>query len=113
MIGRHPKTKFIGAHVANHPEDLKVVSEWLGKYPNLYIETASRISELGRQPFTTRKFLMQYSDRVLFGTDGPWPEARLHINWRFFETEDESFAYSEKVPPPQGMWQIYGLNLPD
>ena len=56
---------------------------------------------------------MQHSDRILFGTDGPWPEARLHINWRFFETEDESFAYSEKVPPPQGMWQIHGLNLPD
>ncbi len=84
VIGRHPKTMFIGAHVANHSEDLEVVSEWLRKYPNLYIETASRISELGRQPFTTRKFLMQYSDRVMFGTDGPWPEARLHINWRFF-----------------------------
>lgn len=113
VIGRHPKTKFIGAHVANHAEDLEVVSEWLDKYPNLYIETASRISELGRQPFTTRKFLMRHSDRILFGTDGPWPEARLHINWRFFETEDESFAYSEKVPPPQGMWQIYGVNLPE
>ena len=84
VIGRHPKTKFIEAHVANHAEDLEVVSEWLDKYPNLYIETASKISELGRQPFTTRKFLMQYSDRILFGTDGPWPEARLHINWRFF-----------------------------
>ncbi len=113
VIGRHPKTKFIGAHVANNPEDLKVVRGWLDKYPNLYVETASRISELGRQPFTARKFFMEYSDRILFGTDGPWPEARLHINWRFFETADESFAYSEKVPPPQGMWQIHGLNLPD
>lgn len=113
VIGRHPKTKFIGAHVANHSEDLSVVSGWLEKYPNLYIETASRISELGRQPFTARKFLIQHSERILFGTDGPWPEARLNINWRFFETQDESFAYSEKVPPPQGMWQIHGLNLPD
>ena len=113
VIGKHPNTNFIGAHVANHPEDLDVVSRWLRKYPNLYIETASRISELGRQPFTARKFLMQYSDRIMFGTDGPWPEARLHINWRFFETADESFAYSEKVPPPQGMWQIHGLKLPD
>ena len=49
---------------------------------------------------------------MLFGTDGPWPEARLHINWRFFETRDESFAYSEKSPPPQGMWQIHGVGLP-
>ncbi len=33
--------------------------------------------------------------------------------WRFFETRDESFDYSEKVPPPQGYWQIHGIDLPD
>ena len=113
VIARHPNTNFIGAHVANCPEDLATVGMWLEAYPNLYVETASRISELGRQPFTARKFLIRYCDRILFGTDGPWPEARLHINWRFFETADESFDYSEKVPPPQGMWQIHGLHLPD
>lgn len=113
VIARHPKTKFIGAHVANCSEDLAMVASWLDEYPNLYIETASRISELGRQPLTARKFLIRYCDRILFGTDGPWPEARLHINWRFFETADESFDYSEKVPPPQGMWQIHGLHLPE
>ena len=113
IVAKHPKTQFIGAHVANNPEDLATVGKWLDLYPNLWIETASRISELGRQPYTARKFLIRYSDRILFGTDGPWPEPRLHINWRFFETADESFAYSEKVPPPQGMWQIHGVHLPD
>ncbi len=113
VIKRHPATQFIGAHVANCAEDLEVVSSWLEAYPNLWIETASRISELGRQPFTARDFLIRHADRVLFGTDGPWPEKRLRINWRFFETRDESFAYSEKVPPPQGMWQIHGVDLPD
>ena len=113
VIARHPKTQFIGAHLANNPEDLSVVGEWLAKYPNLWIEPASRIAELGRQPFTAREFLIQHADRLLFGTDGPWPEARLRIYWRFFETHDESFDYSEKVPPPQGMWQIHGVDLPD
>ena len=113
MIAKHPKTQFIGAHVANNAEDLSKVSEWLDAYPNLWIETASRIAELGRQPYTARNFLIRHADRLLFGTDGPWPEARLRINWRFFETRDESFAYSEKVPPPQGMWQIHGVHLPD
>ena len=112
LIAKHPETQFIGAHVGNHAEDLQAVGLWLDQYPNLWIETASRISELGRQPITARKFLIRYADRVLFGTDGPWPEARLHINWRFFETHDESFAYSEKTPPPQGMWQIHGVDLP-
>ncbi len=113
VIARHPKTEFIGAHIANNAEDLKVVGEWLDRYPNLWIEPASRIAELGRQPFTARDFLIRYADRLLFGTDGPWPEYRLRLYWRFFETRDESFPYSEKVPPPQGMWRIYGVDLPD
>lgn len=113
VISRHPETNFIGAHVANNAEDLATVGRWLDRYPNLWIEPASRISELGRQPFTARDFLIRYADRLLFGTDGPWPEKRLQLYWRFFETRDESFAYSEKIPPPQGMWQIFGVDLPD
>jgi predicted TIM-barrel fold metal-dependent hydrolase len=113
LIARHPQTQFIGAHVANNAEDLAEVSRWLKQYPNLWIETASRIAELGRQPFTARDFLIEHADRVMFGTDGPWPELRLQINWRFFETRDESFDYSEKTPPPQGLWKIYGVDLPD
>ena len=113
VIARHPKTQFIGAHVANNPEDLATVSKWLESYPNLWIEPASRIAELGRQPYTSREFLIRYADRILFGTDGPWPETRLKLYWRFFETKDEYFPYSEKSPPPQGMWQIYGVHLPD
>ena len=113
VIARHPNTLFIGAHVANNAEDLQEVSLWLDRYPNLYVELASRIGELGRQPYTARKFLIKYQDRVLFGTDGPWPETRLHLYWRFLETDDEYFPYSEKAFPPQGFWQIYGLFLPE
>jgi predicted TIM-barrel fold metal-dependent hydrolase len=113
IIARHPQTKFIGAHMANNAEDLQTVARWLDRYPNLWIEPASRIAELGRQPFTARDFLIRYSDRLLFGTDGPWPETRIRLYWRFFQTRDESFPYSEKVPPPQGLWQIYGVDLPD
>jgi hypothetical protein len=29
------------------------------------------------------------------------------------ETSDEYFPYAEDQYPPQGLWQIYGLNLPD
>ncbi len=113
VIERHPKTTFIGAHVANNAEDLAEVGRWLDLYPNLYVEIASRIAELGRQPFTARKFILRYQDRVLFGTDGPWPEERVRLYWRFLETEDEYFPYSEKPFPPQGFWSIYGVHLPD
>lgn len=113
VIAKHPNTTFIGAHFANNSEDLTIVGEWLDQYPNLVIEFASRINELGRQPYTARKFIIKYQDRILFGSDGPWPELRLSYYWRFLETFDEYFQYSEKSPQPQGMWRIYGIGLPD
>jgi predicted TIM-barrel fold metal-dependent hydrolase len=113
VIARHPDTVFIAAHLANDGEDLQQLAEWLDAYPNLYVDIASRIAELGRQPFTARRFMIQYADRILFGTDGPWPETRVRLYWRFMETEDEYFPYSEKPFPPQGFWQIYGVNLPN
>lgn len=113
VIGRHPRTTFIGAHMANNSEDLATVAGWLEKFPNLYLEFASRIGELGRQPYTARDFMLDHADRVLFGTDGPWPETRIRLYWRFLETFDENFPYSEKPFPPQGLWNIYGLGLPD
>jgi predicted TIM-barrel fold metal-dependent hydrolase len=112
VIKRHPKTNFICAHLANNPEDLGTVAKWLDEYPNMYVEIASRIGELGRQPYSAREFLITYRDRVLFGTDGPWPELRLTYYWRFLETFDEYFPYSEKSFPPQGFWRIYGVGLP-
>ena len=113
VIRRNPNTKFIGAHLGNNPEDLATVSSWLDELPNLHVEISSRIGELGRQPVTARKFFIKHQDRILFGTDGPWPEERLRYYWRFLETEDEYFPYSEKQPQPQGLWFIYGVNLPD
>lgn len=113
MIERHPETIFIGAHMANSPEDLAAVGGWLDKYPNLVVEISSRIAELGRQPYTSRKFFIRYQDRILFGTDGPRASGRLLPHWRFFETWDESFAYAENPFPPQGLWQIDGLGLTD
>ena len=113
VIERHPETKFIGAHVANNPEDLATVSQWLRKYPNFHVGIASRIGELGRQPYTARQFFLEHADRILFTTDGPWPETRVRLYWRFLETFDEYFPYSEKEFPPQGFWNIYGVGLPD
>lgn len=113
VIKRHPDTNFIAAHVASSAEDLATVSEWLNEYPNLYVGFASRIGELGRQPYTSRRFVVEHADRILFSTDGPWPEARIRLYWRFLETYDEYFPYAENEFPPQGFWNIYGIGLPD
>jgi predicted TIM-barrel fold metal-dependent hydrolase len=113
VVERHPKTTFIAAHMANSAEDLQRLAGWLDAHPNLNVDLAARIAELGRQPVTARKFLLKYADRVLFGSDGPRDPERMRLHWRFLETEDEYFPYAENAFPPQGFWRIYGLNLPD
>lgn len=113
VVERHPKTNFIGAHAVSNSEDLATLGQWLDEHPNLHLDIASRIAEFGRQPFSARRFFLKYQDRILFGTDGPWPEERIYLYWRFLESEDEYFPYSEKPFPPQGLWNIYGLHLPD
>jgi len=111
VIARHPKTLFIAAHFGNDAENLSELAKWLDEFPNLMIEFSSRINELGRQPYSAKNFFEKYQDRILLGTDGPFPEERLRIYWRFLETFDEYFHYSEKSPPPQGDWRIYGIGL--
>lgn len=112
VLAKHPNTIFIGAHVANMPEELGKVSLWLDQFPNLYVEIGARISELGRQPYTARKFMIRYQDRVLFGSDTE-PDANAYrIYYRFLETEDE-YIDPAAGHHLQGRWMIYGLHLPD
>jgi predicted TIM-barrel fold metal-dependent hydrolase len=110
-VARHPQTTFIGAHFGNNAEDLATVGQWLDQYPNLVIDIDARISELGRQPYTARKFLIKYQDRVMFGTDTPCNRESYRVYYRFLETDDEYFdcAASHHL---QGFWMIYGVFLP-
>ena len=123
VIARHPKTEFVTLHFGNDSENLGYVSECLDKYPNMYVDIAARIGELGRQPRTSRKVFDKYQDRILFGTDATphgyeYPQqlfgnALYEIYCRFLETEDEYFDYAPAAIPPQGRWRIYGIGLPD
>ena len=113
VIARHPETQFICAHMADIPEDLAKLGSYLDRFPNMHVEIAARVAELGRQPYTARKFFLKYSDRILFGTGGVPPISELIPHWRFLETWDEDFPYEDNPFPPQGLWNIYGLGLPD
>ena len=110
VVARHPNTTFIGAHFGNNVEDLATVGKWLDQHPNLYVDLDARISELGRQPYTARKFFIKYQDRIMFGTDTTPRREAFRIYYRFLETEDEYFdcAASHHL---QGFWMIYGIHL--
>jgi len=113
LVARHPGTTFIGAHVGCYAENLSWVGEVLERCPNFYVDIAARIGELGRQPYTARRFFLQYADRILFGSDfGPDLET-YRIIYRFLETDDEYFNYNAAELPGQGRWYIYGIFLPE
>jgi predicted TIM-barrel fold metal-dependent hydrolase len=122
MFARHPKTQFVTLHFGNFSENLQNVAENLDRFPNMHVDMAARIGELGRQPFTSRKFFDKYQDRILFATDATphgdefpqqvFNDQLYEIYYRFLETEDEYFDYAPAKVPPQGRWRIYGINLP-
>jgi predicted TIM-barrel fold metal-dependent hydrolase len=121
VLARHPKTQFVVLHVGNNAENLAYVSECMDRYPNMTVDIAARIGELGRQPREARRFLERYQDRILFGTDAvpngvEFPQQLFcdelyEIYYRALETEDEYFDYAPAPVPPQGRWRIYGLGL--
>jgi predicted TIM-barrel fold metal-dependent hydrolase len=134
-VARHPKTIFIGVHFGNDPEDPVRVAKMLDEHPNLYVDTAARLPEIGRRDANhdaarLHAFFVKYQDRILFGTDvgvGQGPEDLMlgstgatppgpadverffESTWRWFETDDRDIP----TPTPiQGRWNIDGIGLP-
>lgn len=128
-VARHPGTLFVGIHFGNAPEEPERVAAMLRRYPNLYVDTAARVGEIGRQPAERlRALFVEHRERILFGTDfsmfgpelmlgapdgtQPGPaEADLFFaaHWRFFETGERAIAHPT---PIQGRWTVDGLGLP-
>jgi predicted TIM-barrel fold metal-dependent hydrolase len=65
----------------------------------------------GRQPYSARRFLIKYQDRLMFGTDTSCKREAYRTYFRFLETDDE---YFDSAPSHhlQGFWMIYGVFLP-
>jgi predicted TIM-barrel fold metal-dependent hydrolase len=111
VIGRHPRTTFILAHFGNNAEDIASVGRWLDEHPNMFIDIDARISELGRQPYSSRRFFVKYQDRIMFGTDTAPNREAFRTYYRFLETDDEYFDCAPSHHR-QGFWMIYGVFLP-
>jgi predicted TIM-barrel fold metal-dependent hydrolase len=130
-VARHPRTRFVGVHFGNAPEDPSRVAAMLERHPNYFIDTAARVPEIGRHdPAEMRRFFVHHQDRILFGTDlgvgveeealmlgstgehPPTPAEKLRFyeaTWRYFETDERDF---EHPTPIQGRWKISGIKLP-
>ncbi len=127
-VARHPGTTFIGAHFGNNPEDPERVFKMIEDHPNLHVDTAARVPEIGRfDPVRMKTLMTRYQDRVLFGTDlgisvkylglgsgPPYKPTKKQIRrffaatFRYFETADRQFDHPT---PIQGRWKIDGIDL--
>ncbi len=108
-----PGTTFIGAHAGCAAEDLDRVERLLTAAPNYTIDTAGRMAELGRQPRRFARLVAAHPEQVLFGTDCyPPTTEQYRLHYRFFETDDEGFAYDpDDEIPGQGRWDVSALAL--
>lgn len=109
LFKKHPKTRFISAHFGWHANNLRRAAELLERHPNVVIELAAVLYDLGRQPRSAHDFFVKYQDRILFGKDTYAP-AEFPYYWRVLETMDEYFDYYRDY---HAFWQMYGMGLPD
>ncbi|MBI5495797.1 MAG: amidohydrolase family protein [Deltaproteobacteria bacterium] len=129
VLAAHRGTVFVGVHFGNDPESVAATAERMRRHPNLWIDTAARVGEIGRQPRELlQAFFTEFQDRVMFGTDlgvtegglmlgapgerePQWSDALVFFraHWRFFETLDRNL---EHPTPIQGRWKVQGIGLP-
>ena len=109
VFARHPKTKFINAHMGWYPNDLRKLDSLMTRFPNMYVEIGAVIAELGRQPRAAKQFFVKWQDKILFGKDS-WVPSEYATYFRVLETEDEYFPYHKKY---HAFWRMYGMGLPD
>ena len=109
LFARHPRTKFIDAHLGWLGGDLARLGRLFDELPNVYTEIGAVLAELGRQPRSAREWFVKHQDRVMFGKD-TWAPSEYPVYFRVLETADEYFDYYRKR---HAFWKMYGLDLPD
>ena len=109
MFKKHPETTFINAHFGWYANNLGELSNLMEEIPNMYVEIAAIIAELGRQPRNARQFFEKFQDRILFGKDS-WKPEEFPTYFRVLQSSDEYFPYHKKY---HAYWAMYGLDLSD
>ena len=109
IFRKNKNTIFIAAHMGWFGNDLDSLGKLLDELPNVVVEIAAVIAELGRQPIRAHQFFEKYQDRILFGKDS-WVPDEYATYFRVLETNDEYFPYHKRY---HAFWKMYGLGLPD
>jgi rhodanese-related sulfurtransferase len=123
FLSKNPELNVVCAHFAGYPENLEYLSRLLDTYPNVHLDTSATkwiTRELGKKPEQSRRFLLQYAPRIVFGSDNyVFPETdlrhfslRYYVHRMFWETAAE---FTSPIPDPDAGQpvRLRGLNLPE
>jgi len=104
MLEKHPRLRFIGAHLGSLEWSLEELAKRLDKFPNMAVDLA-RMSHLHLHAkedwLKTMQFFITYQDRLLYATDPQVNDTRdtaalkkhAHesgiYNWKFFVTDEQ------------------------
>ena len=73
MLEKHPKLRFLGAHLASLEWNVVELAKRLDKYPNIALDMAERICHLQFQAVNdwqkAHDFFIKYQDRLIYSTD--------------------------------------------
>ena len=72
VLERHPNLKIIFAHFLFLSAQLSRLSDYLDRFPNLYVDLTPGIEmyhNFSKNIQATREFFIKYQDRIIFGTD--------------------------------------------
>lgn len=122
VLEKHPGLRVVGAHIGSLEYDVDAVAARLARYPNFAVDTSARLGDLAYQESAkVRQFFLDYSDRVLFGTDVVMRQKPSEMNETeraarlnaLRETYRTHFAYFESDQPVTVRGQeSEGLGLP-
>ncbi|NIJ55409.1 amidohydrolase family protein [Dyadobacter arcticus] len=121
MLEKHPKLKFVGAHLGSLEWDTDTLAKRLDLYPNMAVDMAERITHFEFQAVTNpkkvRDFFVKYQDRLVYATDETVNEKtpidvyskQAHENWL---EHWKFFTSSEKMKVADVEKEFNGLRLP-
>jgi predicted TIM-barrel fold metal-dependent hydrolase len=121
LLLKHPKLKFVGAHLGSMEWSVDEMAKRLDKFPNLALDFAERVGHVQFQTIQNwqkvHDFFIKYQDRLIYGTDleeWDWDNSdsvkkRSHELWL---RDWKYFTSGDTLQSPLVNGKFLGLKLP-
>ena len=123
MLEKHPNLRYVGCHLGSLEWNVDELAKTLDRFPNMSVDMAARIVHFKVQDRDkVREFILEYQDRLLYGTDISIKERNTSIrsmeraedllqgvwldDWEYF-TSDKILTQDDKLK------EYRSLNLPE